>query len=42
MLESFNADVSGNIFADNKYGVRFSVGCANNVFSNNFITRSTE
>eukprot|EP00904_Undaria_pinnatifida_P005831 jgi/Undpi1/2378/HiC_scaffold_13.g05759.m1 len=39
---SFNADVSSNIFADNKHGVRFSVGCANNVYSNNFITGSTE
>ncbi|CAN0448441.1 unnamed protein product, partial [Ectocarpus fasciculatus] len=38
MLESFNADVSENTFENNKYGVRFSVGCADNVFSNNTIS----
>ena len=40
MLESFNADVSDNIFEDNLYGVRMSVGCANNVISNNEIKGS--
>ena len=42
MLESFGADVSNNKFEDNRYGVRLSVGCGNNVFSNNVISRSTE
>ena len=40
MLESFNADVSDNTFEDNKYGIRFSVGCGDNVFSNNVISGS--
>ena len=31
MLESFNADISGNTFSGNKYGIRMSVGCADNV-----------
>ncbi|CAN0426203.1 unnamed protein product, partial [Ectocarpus sp. 12 AP-2014] len=42
MLESFNADVSENTFENNKYGVRFSVGCADNVFSNNTISNNAE
>ena len=42
MLESFDADVSGNVFENNKYGVRLSVGCCHNVFSKNVITGSTE
>ena len=41
LMESFNADVSDNTFEKNKYGVRMSVGCADNVFSNNLITGST-
>ena len=40
MLESFNADVSDNIFENNFFGVRFSVGCAYNVFSKNVISGS--
>eukprot|EP00904_Undaria_pinnatifida_P005809 jgi/Undpi1/2358/HiC_scaffold_13.g05741.m1 len=40
MLESFNADVSNNTFENNKYGVRFSVGCADNVFSENTFKNS--
>lgn len=36
MLESFNAEVSDNKFENNKYGVRMSVGCADNVFTNNY------
>lgn len=42
LMESFNADVSDNIFADNKYGVRLSVGCVDNVFKNNVFSGSTE
>ncbi|CAM9816491.1 unnamed protein product [Ectocarpus sp. 6 AP-2014] len=42
MLESFNADVSENTFENNKYGVRMSVGCADNVFSNNTISNNAE
>ena len=40
LMESFNADVSNNKFEDNKYGIRLSVGCADNVFSKNDITGS--
>ena len=40
-MESFNAEVSGNLFADNKYGIRLSVGCGDNVFSDNVVTNST-
>ena len=42
MMESFNADVSDNIFENNKYGIRLSVGCGRNVFSNNVISGSTK
>ncbi|CAM9995604.1 unnamed protein product, partial [Laminaria digitata] len=42
LLESFNNDVSNNIFENNKYGVRFCVGCAGNVFEHNVISGSTE
>ena len=42
MLESFGADVSDNTFENNKYGVRFSVACGDNVFSNNVISNSAE
>ena len=41
MMESFNADVSENTFEKNKYGFRMSVGCADNVFSDNLIVDST-
>ena len=40
LMETFNAKVSDNVFEDNKYGVRLSVGCADNVFSNNVISDS--
>ena len=42
MLESFNADVSNNTFDSNKYGIRMSVGCGSNVFSDNVISNSTK
>ncbi|CAN0450719.1 unnamed protein product, partial [Scytosiphon promiscuus] len=42
MMESFNADVSDNTFDNNKYGVRLSVGCADNVFKNNIFSDSSE
>ena len=42
MMESFNADVSDNIFENNKYGVRISVGCGRNIFSKNVISGSTK
>lgn len=40
-MESFNAEVSGNVFAGNKYGIRLSVGCGDSVFSDNVMTDST-
>ena len=42
LLEAFNASVSDNTFENNKYGVRFSVGCGDNVFSNNIFKNSTK
>ena len=42
MMESFDAEVSGNTFEGNKYGIRLSVGCADNVFSDNEISDSTK
>ncbi|CAN0523949.1 unnamed protein product, partial [Scytosiphon promiscuus] len=42
MMESFNADVTDNVFEDNKYGIRLSVGCADNVFAKNDITGSSK
>ena len=42
MMESFDADVSDNLFENNKYGVRFSVGCGRNIFSKNVIKRSAK
>ena len=41
LMESFNADVSGNTFENNKYGVRLCVGCADNKFVQNVISGST-
>lgn len=41
-MESFNADVSGNTFEGNKYGIRLSVACADNVFYENVINGSTK
>lgn len=41
LIESFNADVSDNTFEENKYVIRMSVGCADNVLSNNLITGVT-
>ena len=42
MMESFDADVSDNVFENNKYGVRISVGCGRNVFASNVISGSTK
>ncbi|CAM9715530.1 unnamed protein product, partial [Laminaria digitata] len=42
LMESFNADVSENTFENNKYGVRLSVGCADNVFHDNIFTGATK
>lgn len=42
LLEAYNADVSDNIFENNKYGIRFSVGSKDNRFSSNFISNSTK
>lgn len=42
MLESFSAEVSDNVFENNKYGIRLSVGCADNVFTNNLIQNTTK
>lgn len=41
-MESFEADVSDNTFEKNKHGIRLSVGCADNIFSNNVIADSTK
>ena len=41
-METFDTKVSNNVFEDNKYGIRLSVGCADNVFSNNVITDSSK
>eukprot|EP00752_Nemacystus_decipiens_P012441 g11022.t1 len=41
MLESSNADISGNVFENNKYGIRMSVGCTENmVYNNSFYNTS--
>eukprot|EP00904_Undaria_pinnatifida_P005755 jgi/Undpi1/2309/HiC_scaffold_13.g05693.m1 len=42
MLESFDAEVSGNTLKDNKYGIRLSVASADNVFSQNKISGSSQ
>lgn len=41
-LESNDALVTDNIFENNKYGVRFSVGSARNIIENNVITGSVK
>ena len=40
LMEIVNAEVSDNVFEDNTYGVRLSVGCADNVFTNNVFSGS--
>ncbi|CAM9348065.1 unnamed protein product, partial [Laminaria digitata] len=40
MMEVFDSEISDNVFEDNKYGMRMSVGCANNVFENNLFSNS--
>ncbi|CAN0067101.1 unnamed protein product [Ectocarpus sp. 6 AP-2014] len=42
MLESSNAEISGNIFEGNKYGIRMSVGCRDNFVSNNTMTNTSQ
>lgn len=42
LLESFGAMVENNTFVNNKYGVRFSVGCGNNKWINNDLRNSSE
>lgn len=42
LMEAFDAEVYDNTFRDNKYGIRLSVGCANNVFKNNKLLDSTK
>lgn len=42
LMESFRANVSHNVFEDNKYGVRLSVGCADNLFYRNTMSNSTK
>lgn len=42
LMESFNADVSDNIFENNTYGVRISVGCSHNCFYKNVISDSVK
>lgn len=41
MLESSYAEITGNVFVGNKYGIRMSVGCSNNyVYNNTFMDTS--
>ena len=40
LMEIVNAEVSDNVFEDNKYGVRLSVGCTDNVFTDNIFSDS--
>lgn len=40
LMEIFDSVISDNVFENNKYGVRMSVGCANNVFENNLFSNS--
>lgn len=42
IMESYNANVTDNVFENNKYGIRFSVGSNDNVFSDNIIDNSTK
>lgn len=42
MLESHNATVTNNVFENNNYGIRFSVGSNENVFSENTIHNSSK
>ncbi|CAM9370594.1 unnamed protein product, partial [Hapterophycus canaliculatus] len=42
MLESSNAEISGNVFEDNKYGVRMSVGCTDNLVTNNTFSNTSK
>lgn len=41
LMESFDADVYYNEFENNQFGVRLSVGCADNKFVQNVISGST-
>lgn len=42
MLESSNAEISDNVFENNKYGVRMSVGCTDNLVSNNTFSNTSK
>eukprot|EP00903_Cladosiphon_okamuranus_P020616 g18926.t1 len=42
MLESSNAEISGNVFEGNKYGIRMSVGCTENMVYNNTFSNTTK
>lgn len=42
LMEAFRANVQGNSFEDNTYGIRLSVGCADNVFKGNDIIGSSK
>lgn len=42
MLESSNADISGNVFEGNKYGIRMSVGCTENLVTNNTFSNTSK
>lgn len=42
MLESSNAEISGNVFEGNKYGIRMSVGCRDNFVYNNTMTNTSQ
>ena len=40
MMEVFDSVIRDNVFEDNKYGIRMSVGCADNVIENNVVSDS--
>lgn len=42
LMESFHADVRDNVFENNLYGIRMSVGCGYNLFEDNQVTDSTK
>lgn len=42
MLESSNANISGNVFENNKYGIRMSVGCEGNLVKDNTFRNTSQ
>ncbi|CAM9705670.1 unnamed protein product, partial [Choristocarpus tenellus] len=42
MLESFDNLITENVFENNRYGIRLSVGCGRNTITNNIFTNSSK